>query len=97
MALDGWTLEKTASGKSVIAPGFETESAPYAPPKITQKQEMIDRSVERSWFTNALLPFAARFPLIHAIMLEKDSRRIFYFMTYVVTCPCDKVSHLLTL
>jgi zinc transporter 5/7 len=27
-----------------------------------------------------LLPYTARFPLIHAIVTEKDSRRIFYFM-----------------
>ncbi|KAI1800376.1 cation efflux protein [Daldinia bambusicola] len=33
-----------------------------------------------SKFTALLLPFTSRWPLIHAIMTEKDSRRIFYFM-----------------
>jgi solute carrier family 30 (zinc transporter), member 5/7 len=34
----------------------------------------------RSRFTNFLLPFVLRWPLLHTIMAEKDSRRIFYFM-----------------
>lgn len=29
-----------------------------------------------------LLPYCVRFPIIHAIVIEKDSRRIFYFMMY---------------
>ncbi|RYP48117.1 hypothetical protein DL768_005914 [Monosporascus sp. mg162] len=33
-----------------------------------------------SKFTALLLPHTAKVPLIHAIMTEKDSRRIFYFM-----------------
>ncbi|KAI1208472.1 cation efflux protein [Annulohypoxylon truncatum] len=33
-----------------------------------------------SKFTGLLLPYTSRWPLIHAIMTEKDSRRIFYFM-----------------
>ncbi|KAI1660695.1 cation efflux protein [Daldinia decipiens] len=33
-----------------------------------------------SKFTALLLPFTSKWPLIHAIMTEKDSRRIFYFM-----------------
>jgi hypothetical protein len=32
-----------------------------------------------------LLPYTAKYPLIHAIMTEKDSRRIFYFMGYAET------------
>ncbi len=35
-----------------------------------------------SKFTALLLPYTSRWPLIHAIMTEKDSRRIFYFMGY---------------
>lgn len=34
----------------------------------------------RSRFTNFLLPFVLRWPLLHTILAEKDSRRIFYFM-----------------
>ncbi|KAI1100445.1 cation efflux protein [Jackrogersella minutella] len=33
-----------------------------------------------SKFTALLLPYTSRWPLVHAIMTEKDSRRIFYFM-----------------
>lgn len=35
----------------------------------------------RSRFTNFLLPVVLRWPLLHTIMVQKDSRRIFYFMT----------------
>ncbi|KAK4641097.1 putative zinc transporter msc2 [Podospora bellae-mahoneyi] len=40
-----------------------------------------DHSVERSRFTKFLLPRIARWPLVHAVVVEKDSRRIFYFMS----------------
>ncbi|KAF2970814.1 hypothetical protein GQX73_g2851 [Xylaria multiplex] len=33
-----------------------------------------------SRFTGLLLPYTSKWPLIHAIMTDKDSRRIFYFM-----------------
>ena len=39
------------------------------------------KSVEpRSRFTSFILPFVLRWPLLHTIMSDKDSRRIFYFM-----------------
>jgi zinc transporter 5/7 len=39
------------------------------------------KSVEpRSRFTSYILPFVLRWPLLHTVMSEKDSRRIFYFM-----------------
>lgn len=34
----------------------------------------------RSRFTGFVLPYVLRWPLIHTIMADKDSRRIFYFM-----------------
>lgn len=40
-----------------------------------------DEKAERSLFTRTILPYTARFPILHAILVEKDSRRIFYFMT----------------
>lgn len=40
---------------------------------------------KRSGFTNLLLPHVERWPLLHSIMKEKDSRRIFYFMRFVRT------------
>lgn len=82
--MDGWKLEKTISGKSVIAPGPDSASTPYSPPRQINKADFsIDQSNQRSWFTNALLPYTAKLPILHAIMTEKDSRRIFYFMSYV--------------
>ncbi|KAL7627239.1 putative zinc transporter msc2 [Parahypoxylon ruwenzoriense] len=33
-----------------------------------------------STFTTLLLPYTSKWPLVHSIMMEKDSRRIFYFM-----------------
>ncbi|CAG8960775.1 hypothetical protein HYFRA_00002312 [Hymenoscyphus fraxineus] len=35
----------------------------------------------RSRFTSLVLPYIHRWPLLHTIMAEKDSRRIFYFMS----------------
>ncbi|OIW32603.1 hypothetical protein CONLIGDRAFT_572710 [Coniochaeta ligniaria NRRL 30616] len=40
-----------------------------------------DHTAERSAFTALLLPYTSRYPLLHAIMTDKDSRRIFYFMS----------------
>ncbi|KAF7558390.1 hypothetical protein G7046_g5757 [Stylonectria norvegica] len=40
-----------------------------------------ENAAKRSLFTKMLLPYTAQFPILHAIMIEKDSRRIFYFMT----------------
>ena len=82
--MDGWTLERTVSGKSVVTPGLNSASTPYSPPRLVNKAQFnIDENNQRSFFTNALLPYTAKYPILHAIMTEKDSRRIFYFMTYV--------------
>lgn len=93
MSLDvmgGWTLEETTSGKSVIAhDGEPAPATPYSPPQeIHNIQYNLphDNNTERSIFTAALLPFTAKFPILHAIMTEKDSRRIFYFMLCVMNC-----------
>ena len=40
-----------------------------------------------SRFTGLLLNATHRWPLIHSILAEKDSRRIFYFMRYVFLSP----------
>jgi zinc transporter 5/7 len=49
---------------------------------------MTMSSEPRSRFTNLILPFVLRWPLLHTIMAEKDSRRIFYFMTYAIAYMC---------
>jgi zinc transporter 5/7 len=43
-----------------------------------------EKEAKRSLFTRTILPYTARWPVVHAIMTEKDSRRIFYFMMYVI-------------
>ncbi|KAI9782425.1 MAG: putative zinc transporter msc2 [Peltula sp. TS41687] len=35
---------------------------------------------KQSWFTRSLLGHTQRWPLLHSILAERDSRRIFYFM-----------------
>ncbi|KAH7275650.1 putative zinc transporter msc2 [Fusarium solani] len=39
-----------------------------------------EKAAKRSLFTRMILPYTARFPILNAILIEKDSRRIFYFM-----------------
>lgn len=39
-----------------------------------------ENNAQRSLFTRMLLPYTVQFPIINAIVIEKDSRRIFYFM-----------------
>lgn len=41
----------------------------------------------KSRFTNLIIPYAEKSPLLMSILLEKDSRRIFYFMRYVQNLP----------
>lgn len=36
-----------------------------------------------SKFSKFVMQYTAHYPLVHAVMKEKDSRRIFYFMTFV--------------
>ena len=40
-------------------------------------------SAKRSRFTSFLLAYTSRWPMLHTIMTDKDSRRIFYFMRFV--------------
>ncbi|CAG9997982.1 unnamed protein product [Clonostachys byssicola] len=124
----GWKRETTAGGKSILTPGPDTVSTPYAPP-IQHSHDhgnhdhhdhhdhhhshghdhhhhdhdhdhdhdhhhehkhdhdhyhphgsTQEQNSERSFFTKLILPYTAKFPLLHAIVSEKDSRRIFYFM-----------------
>lgn len=39
---------------------------------------------EKSLVTRTLLKYCTSWPLLHAIIVEKDSRRIFYFMRYLL-------------
>lgn len=42
-----------------------------------------DGSADKSFLTRLILDSFTEWPLLHAIVVEKDSRRIFYFMWYV--------------
>lgn len=80
-----WRTGSTAGGKPLITPthaSFDAAGA-YQAPAPSDPQH--DHHVERSRFTNLLLPFTSEWPLLHTILVEKDSRRIFYFMSYVAS------------
>ncbi|PHH71692.1 hypothetical protein CDD80_5068 [Ophiocordyceps camponoti-rufipedis] len=92
-SLEGWTHQTTAGGKHVLTPaqGYPL-TAPYSPPKHSHghgHDGCYDDDVRaghesrhaRSLLTRALLSYTVRFPILHAILASKDSRRIFYFMT----------------
>lgn len=92
--LYGWSQEKTAGGKCILTPGPGALTTPYSPPRQHHHHHHHDhdshsphvhtaadeQSSRPSLFTRTLLPRTARFPVLHAILVEKDSRRIFYFM-----------------
>lgn len=77
-----WRMESTAGGTSLLTPTdpkFDI-GREYQPPTAS-KDHAPHGPVERSKFTTLLLPLTERWPLIHTILVEKDSRRIFYFMS----------------
>lgn len=77
-----WRMESTAGGTSLLTPTdpkFDV-GREYQPPTAS-KDHAPHGPVERSKFTTLLLPLTERWPLIHTVLVEKDSRRIFYFMS----------------
>lgn len=83
-----WRTGSTAGGKPLITPTTASFDAAgtYQPP-VASSDAHRDRSFERSAFTRFVIPYTSKWPLLHAIVAEKDSRRIFYFMSYVFL-PC---------
>lgn len=80
---NGWKTTSTASGKPLLTPTNASFSEHYKAPEAKPPKPLAgshDHSTERSKFTNMLLPYTAKWPLLHTVMTEKDSRRIFYFM-----------------
>lgn len=77
---NGWKTTATAAGKPLVTPTNASFSGHYKAPEAKLPKPAHDHSAERSRFTNLLLPYTARWPLLHTVMTEKDSRRIFYFM-----------------
>ncbi|KAG6366623.1 hypothetical protein INS49_000801 [Diaporthe citri] len=78
---NGWKTTSTSTGKHLITPITAGFSAQYEAPEAQGTEPPHDHSAERSKFTNMLLPYTSKWPILHAIMTEKDSRRIFYFMS----------------
>lgn len=96
-----WRTESTPGGKQVVTPtalSFDAASV-YEPPAPARPRAHShshshphdhhhhDHSAQRSKFTSLLLHYTSRWPLLHAVLTEKDSRRIFYFMRFVATRP----------
>ncbi|KAH7328064.1 cation efflux family-domain-containing protein [Stachybotrys elegans] len=52
----------------------------YHPQQPHDHHDHHEHAKERSLFTRLILPYVARVPILHAIVAEKDSRRIFYFL-----------------
>ncbi|KAK7729104.1 putative zinc transporter msc2 [Cytospora paraplurivora] len=71
----------TPAGRQLITPATSDFASSYEAPGARLPKAVLDRSAERSRFTNMLLPYTAKWPILHAVMTEKDSRRIFYFMS----------------
>ncbi len=79
-----WKMDSTPGGQPLISPtdgAFNTESKYDAPDHAVPRHDSHDHPAPKSAFTNLLLPYTSNWPLLHAIMVEKDSRRIFYFMS----------------
>lgn len=79
---NGWKTTSTSMGKHLITPITASISEQYEAPETQGSEPPHDHSAERSRFTNMLLPYTSKWPILHAVMTEKDSRRIFYFMRY---------------
>ncbi|KAJ9150692.1 Cation efflux protein/ zinc transporter [Pleurostoma richardsiae] len=80
-ASQGWKTFETAGGKPLVTPTNPTFAGTYEPPPADSDEPAHDHSAERSAFTSFFLPYTSRWPFLHTIMTEKDSRRIFYFMS----------------
>lgn len=74
-----WATTSSTGGRSLITPTRGSFATTYEAPSPGTPAH--DHSSERSRFTGFLLRYTARWPWLHSIMTEKDSRRIFYFMT----------------
>ncbi|KAK3954289.1 cation efflux family-domain-containing protein [Pseudoneurospora amorphoporcata] len=87
-AIKHFRTGSTAGGRPIITPttaGFDKGHGFEPPATATShhghSHSHHDHSAEWSRFTAFLLPYTSKYPLIHAVMTEKDSRRIFYFMS----------------
>ncbi|KAL2166179.1 hypothetical protein VTG60DRAFT_3162 [Thermothelomyces hinnuleus] len=85
-----WKIESTPGGKALLSPSAASFDAAgvYEPPVGARSRSHShsshhahDHPGPRSKFTTLLLQYTPRWPLLHAVVSIKDSRRIFYFMS----------------
>ncbi|KAK4234548.1 cation efflux family-domain-containing protein [Achaetomium macrosporum] len=86
-----WKIESTSGGKTLVSPTAASFDAAgvYEPPVAPRSRSHShshhhhhDRhSTPRSRFTELLCSYTSGWPLLHTVLIEKDSRRIFYFMS----------------
>lgn len=76
-------FESQPSGATPYTPTQATfDRSSYAAPEMsTAVFDQVAAPGSLSRFTEFLMQYTAQYPLVHAVMKEKDSRRIFYFMT----------------
>jgi zinc transporter 5/7 len=89
-----WKIESTPGGKTLVSPtaaSFDA-AAVYEPPVDSRPHSHShshshhhhhdSHSTPRSRFTEFLCSYTSGWPLLHTVLLERDSRRIFYFMRF---------------
>lgn len=81
--------ESFPSGAGPYTPSRATfDKSSYAPPETSSVVfDQVAAPGSLSRFTEFVMQYTAHYPLVHAVMKEKDSRRIFYFMTFVPSLP----------
>jgi zinc transporter 5/7 len=93
-----WRTESTPGGKTVVTPtavSFDAAGVYEAPVPTRSRSHSHshhhhDHSAERSRLTALLLPYTSKWPVLHAVVADKDSRRIFYFMRFVACSDLPK-------
>ncbi|KAK4125602.1 hypothetical protein N657DRAFT_591252 [Parathielavia appendiculata] len=87
-----WKIESTPGGKSLLSPTTASFDAAgvYEPPVASRSRSHShphhqhhhhEHSAPRSRITGFFLQYTPSWPLLHAVVVDKDSRRIFYFMS----------------
>jgi solute carrier family 30 (zinc transporter), member 5/7 len=80
------TLDNMSSTLTLLDENGQNRSYAYPavhkhhPPSTAQKQSHNHNHQDHSKITEILLGWSENLPLLHSILLQKDTRRIFYFM-----------------
>ena len=89
MTSGGWKTEIQANGRAVItSPTTGNFARAYTDPLANRRPHSRgpghghghEHGARRSWLTNRILLLTTGLPVLHAIMAEKDSRRIAYYI-----------------